>query len=276
MFKLTKLTVLLSLLAVPFVASQATEAAIENIEAHFENSRIVADYLREFDPSALLTLAYEGVGELTPGQAVSAAQVGPTPVVTITPAEGTNLTGPFTIAMIDVDVVGTQSETVTRHWLANGVTVQDGVVSLEGANIITAYGGPGPAAGSGSHRYVVALYEQPAEFAAPEGFTGTLPIQPMNWLAYVESSNLGDLVAANYINVEEGTYTGVAVPTSSVGLPTAGAPGPSPSGGASGTAVSGGPRPSGSSTDAPRPTSGAGKLTVPAAALIGAAAFLAL
>ncbi|TFK26404.1 PEBP-like protein [Coprinopsis marcescibilis] len=274
MFQLSKVAVLLSLLAVPFVAAQATEASIANIEAHFEQSHITEDYLREFDPSALLTLNYEGVGEITPGQSLAAAQVGPTPAVTITPAEGETLNGTFTIAMIDVDVVGADlAAGVTRHWLVNGATLQNNVVSLEGATVITPYGGPGPAAGSGAHRYIVALYEQPAEFAAPEGFTGPLPIAAMDWLAYVEASNLGDLVAANYINVEEGTYTGTAIPTSPVVAPTAGAPGASNSAGA--------PRPSsnpsGSSVvDTPRPTSGASKLAVPAAALLGAAAFLAL
>ena len=71
MFKLSKLTVLISLIAVPFIAAQATEAAIENIEAHFEQSHITEDYLRKFDPSALLTLNYEGVGDITPGQSLT-------------------------------------------------------------------------------------------------------------------------------------------------------------------------------------------------------------
>ena len=88
-------------------------------------------------------------------------------------------------------------------------------------------------------RYIVALYQQPDNFAAPEGFTGPLEISKMDWLKYVEDSNLGPLVAvrpqhhfpalpfltdsslffahqANYINVEEGTSTVSAIATSAV------------------------------------------------------------
>lgn len=44
-------------------------------------------------------------------------------------------------------------------------------------------------------RYIVALYQQPEGFTAPEGFTGPLEISKMDFLKYVEDSNLGPLVA---------------------------------------------------------------------------------
>ncbi|KAJ3527622.1 hypothetical protein NMY22_g9723 [Coprinellus aureogranulatus] len=169
--------------------------------------------------------------------------------------------------MIDVDYVGADiSGGVTRHWLANGVTIgDDNTVSNATATTITPYGGPWPAPGSGSHRYIVALYQQPADFAAPEGFTGPLEISKMDFLKYVEDSNLGPLVAANYINVEEGTSTLSAVATSAVVSSTL-APG------SSATTGTGTTRSAGSSTSTgagSEPTNSALKLALsPVAALV--------
>jgi len=202
-----------------FVAAQAADPALEirAIKAHFTNARIVPDYFETFDPVATLSLDYAG-NTLTPGEKVVKEAVGPTPVITVTPANASvTLAGTYTLAMIDVDIVGADlSVGVTRHWLVNGVTIEGTTVSNTSATAITPYAGPWPAAGSGPHRYIVALYEQPEAFAAPEGFTETLPVGPYDFKAYVENSNLGSLVAANYINVEEGTATVSLVATSAV------------------------------------------------------------
>jgi phosphatidylethanolamine-binding protein (PEBP) family uncharacterized protein len=131
-------------------------------------------------------------------------EVGPTPTVSVTAANSSvTLDGTYTIAMIDVDVVGGDiSEGVTRHWLVNGVTVANGVVANSSATAITPYAGPWPAAGSGPHRYIVALYQQPSAFAAPEGFAEPLPVGVYDFLAYVQNSNLGPLVAVRVIPAE--------------------------------------------------------------------------
>lgn len=226
------LPLIASFALVPFVAAQDS-TAIKAIQAHFTQSRIVPDYFETFEPSALLELDYAGV-KLTPGQKVTKEQVGPTPTVTVTPANSSvTLTGTYTIAMIDVDVVGADvSEGVTRHWLVNGVQITGGTVTNSSATAITPYAGPWPAAGSGPHRYIVALYAQPADFAAPEGFTAPLPVGVYDFLGYVGDSNLGPLIAANYINVEEGTATASLVSTSAVVSSTLG---PSSTGGSSRT-----------------------------------------
>lgn len=201
------------------VAAQAADPALEvrAIKAHFTNARIVPDYFATFDPVAALTLDYAGT-KLTPGQKVTKEAVGPTPAITVTPAnQSVILDGTYTLAMIDVDIVGAPlPEGVTRHWLVNGVTINNGAVANASATAITPYAGPWPAPGSGPHRYIVALYEQPSDFAAPEGFTGTLPVGPYDFKAYVENAKLGPLVAANYINVEEGTATVSLVATTAV------------------------------------------------------------
>jgi len=187
---------------------------IRIIEAHFAASHLVPDLFESFKPTALLTLNYPGVGVLEPGQKLTKEQVGPTPSVQITPANASvTLDGVYTLAMVDADRVGSDPAAgETRHWLVNGVTVKDGLVANDTAVGITTYAGPWPAAGSGPHRYVVALYSQPSTFTAPDGLSQAgLPVAVFDWNAYVASSGLGPLVAANYINVEEGTAT-VSIP----------------------------------------------------------------
>jgi hypothetical protein len=218
-----KLTVVAVLALIPFVASQATELQIDTVEAHFEASRIVPTYFEDFDPKALLNLDYTGIGSVQPGRKVVKEEVNSAPTVTVTPEQGEQLTGLFTLAMIDLDIVGADiSAGVTRHWLLNGVTVDSatGAVSNATATAITPYAGPWPAAGSGPHRYVVALYEQPSDFAAPEGFTGELPVGVFDFKKYVADAKLGDLVAANFIEVEEGTATVSLVSTTTVNTAT--------------------------------------------------------
>ncbi|TFK42868.1 phosphatidylethanolamine-binding protein [Crucibulum laeve] len=233
----------LALALAPFVAAQSTDHAldIKAIEAHFTQSHVVPDLLSSFNPSALLSLNFAGVGDVTPGQPLTKEQVGTTPVVTVTPANSSvQLSGTYTLAMVDVDAVGADiSKGVNRHWLVNGVTVSSSTVSNSSATAITPYAGPWPAAGSGPHRYVVLLYEQPSTFSAPEGFTQTgLPVAPMDFAAYVQSSGLTSLVAATYITVEEGTATASISATSAVVTSTLGQSSSHGSSTASGTSSS--------------------------------------
>ncbi len=66
-------SVILSLALAPFVLGQSnnSELGIEAIEAHFTNAGIVPSLLASFDPSAVLTLSYNGVGNISPGQALT-------------------------------------------------------------------------------------------------------------------------------------------------------------------------------------------------------------
>jgi len=200
------------------IAAQTT-LQIEAIEAHFKQSGIVPSLLTTFDPSAVLAVNYEGVGAITPGQALSKDQVGATPTITVTAANSSvALSGNFTLAMVDADIVGTnESGGVNRHWLVNSVTVSDGAISNDSAVAITAYAGPGPASGSGPHRYVILLYSQPTDFHPPAEFQNPIPgVSKFNLSTYVSDSGLGSLVAAFYYTVEEGTATVSVSPTSAV------------------------------------------------------------
>jgi len=203
----------------PFVAAQDTFIEIKAIEAHFTQSALVPDLFASFNPSALLTLNFKGVGDITPGQLLTKEQVGPTPSVTVIPANSSiSLNGAYTLAMVDADVVGSKLPGgQTRHWLVNGVAISGSTVTNSSAVAITTYAGPWPAAGSGPHRYVVALYTQPSTFTPPAAFSQpNMGVSTFDFNAYVKDSGLGPLVAATYITVEEGTTTASISPTSDV------------------------------------------------------------
>jgi hypothetical protein len=70
---------LTSLALATLAAAQAnnnTALSLEAIEAHFAQAGLSggSGLLPAFDPSALLSLSYDGVGAVTPGQALSAAR----------------------------------------------------------------------------------------------------------------------------------------------------------------------------------------------------------
>ncbi|KAJ3504867.1 hypothetical protein NLJ89_g7715 [Agrocybe chaxingu] len=226
-----------SLALVPFAVAQTSSVDIAAIEAHFEQSALVPDLFPSFTPSALLTLDYPGVGEAEPGQLFTKEQVGPTPTVTVVPANSSvSLSGTYTLAMVDADIVGSKlPEGQTRHWLVNGVTISGSTVNNASAVGITTYAGPWPAAGSGPHRQVPF---PPSTFSAPAAFSQpNMGVSVFDFNAYVRDSGLGPLIAANYITVEEGTATASIPATSAVVTSTlaAGSSASSSSGSSTGT-----------------------------------------
>ncbi|KAJ6547296.1 phosphatidylethanolamine-binding protein [Mycena capillaripes] len=235
-----------SLALFSFANAATTIVDIEAIEAHFTQALIVPSLLPTFTPGAVLSLAFSG-SDATPGQALAEKDVGTKPVVTVS-AFNASLTGTYTIAMVDADVVGAVYGTdgVSRHWLENGVTVTDGTVSNASSTAITAYAGPGPTSGSGPHRYVVLLYAQPSTFKAPADLSAPVDgVHKFDLNGYVKDSGLGDIVAANYFTVEVGTDATSLPATSSVVTSTlASAAASGASGGSSGG-------PSGTSSGSP-------------------------
>ena len=51
-----------------------TALGIQAIEAHFANAGLVPSLLATFDPSAILSVTYNGVGTISPGQSLSKAR----------------------------------------------------------------------------------------------------------------------------------------------------------------------------------------------------------
>jgi hypothetical protein len=243
---------------------------LQGIQAQFQAAHIVPDLLQSFNPTALLTVNYNGQ-VVAAGTPETVDAVKPQPSLTLTVPPGTTLGKTFTLAMVDPGAAGSDPTAgQTRHWLVNGVTAGDnGALNFPTETTITAYGGPLPPDGSGAHRYVFLLYDQPASFA-PTGDLATpgQPIAVFNVNDYAKSSGLGAVVAGSYYSVEVGTATGSVVQTSAVNTATLPAAQSGGSGSGSGTGTSTGT----STSSTPKPTGAA----VHQVANVGLAGFAAL
>jgi phosphatidylethanolamine-binding protein (PEBP) family uncharacterized protein len=200
-----------------------TSLQIAAIEAHFEGAEIVPSLLATFDPSAVMTVTFPGVGAISPGQNLTQDQVASTPLITIVPANSSvSLQGNFTLVMADADIVGTnESDGQTRHWLVNGVTLTGSNSSLNASTdngvAVTEYAGPAPASGSGVHRYVILLLPQPSTFSPPANLSSAnVGVSVFELTDYISTSNLAAPVAGMYFDVEVGTATVTVSPTSPV------------------------------------------------------------
>ncbi|KAH8108484.1 phosphatidylethanolamine-binding protein [Phellopilus nigrolimitatus] len=206
---------------VSFVLAQDTALQIEAIEAHFTNAGIVPDLLATFAPTAAMSVSFDGVGVIQPGQPLSQSQVSPTPSVTVA-STNSSLGSNFTLAMVDAGPVGSdQSKGQTRHWLVNGVSLSGSngneTVSNASATAITEYAGPAPPSGSGAHRYVILLYTQPSSFTPPDGLSSpNVGVSVFSLSDYVKSTGLEGPVAGMYFTVEVGTASSSPSATSAV------------------------------------------------------------
>jgi hypothetical protein len=239
---------LVSLALLSLTTAQSDPAlGIEAIEAHFKQAGITPGLFTVFNPIAVLDLTYDGVtGPIPVGKPLTKDQVAPTPKLTITGANSSlAFTDTYTICMVDAGPVGTDdSKGVTRHWLVNSVHITDKKAVGTDGTAITQYAGPAPPAGSGPHRYVVLIYAQPPNFVAPAELSQpNTPVAVFDLAKY--SSNLGPIIAATYITVEEGTASVSLSATSAVVSSTLPPVTSSSTGGSgSGTSTSGQPKPS--------------------------------
>jgi hypothetical protein len=210
-----------ALAAVSLVSAQSAnmQLQIEAIVAHFTNAQLVPVPIPQFNPSAILTANFSGVGSITPGQLLPADQVQAAPTLTLTPANSTvTFDGNYTLAMVDPGAVGSDtSGGQTRHWLVNGATISNGTVSIDSGTQVTQYAGPAPPAGSGPHRYTIVIYSQPDSFSPPANLSSpNVGVSAFDFPAYVQSTGLGPIVAGIYFTVEEGTATASIPATSPV------------------------------------------------------------
>ena len=201
---------------------------IAAIEAHFKNADIVPDLLPAFNPSAIMNVAFPGVGPISPGQDLSMQQTATAPnLLTITPANSSvPTTGNFTLMMVDARAVGTnESNGQVLHWLANYATLKKESSSCPSLNVSTACGvvvteyvPPQPIVGTGPHRYVILLLPQPPSFSPPANLSkaNVGPDIYFHTTDYISSSHLGQPIAGMYFDVQQGPATVTIPPTSAV------------------------------------------------------------
>ncbi|ODN75734.1 hypothetical protein L202_05749 [Cryptococcus amylolentus CBS 6039] len=210
------LAFLLPVLAQGTSNGTASDVDIEGLEANFQQAEIVPGLLETFTPEGILSVEFAGQA-ITTGQNLTADDVSSSPTLAVSPASNATLDSSalYTVVMVDADIVGTDESTTnqTRHWLVNSAGLESGssgsrAVNWTGSTSITDYAGPGPDAGSGAHRYVIIIYEQPSDFTAPSDLsTAGTALGKFSLSDYVSSSKLGSIVTANYFQVENGVAT---------------------------------------------------------------------
>ncbi|KAK1926338.1 phosphatidylethanolamine-binding protein [Papiliotrema laurentii] len=267
----------------------ASATDIGLVQANFNNAQLVPGLLQKFNPEGVLDVSFSG-SQIEIGQKLAQSDVSTAPSLAILPAAGASdisTNNRYTVIMIDADIVGTNAlnTPLTRHWLVNGAGLSDSTphqVTFDQATTITDYAGPGPAEGSGAHRYTILIYNQPSSFQAPANLsTAGTPLGTMLLNNYVQESGLGNVVAANYFQVENGQAT-VSVPATSTVNPSA-INGVTSTAAVSQTSApsqtqSGSQRPSGSGASAAASSTGAAKpnrelgwgVTVGAVGVVGA------
>jgi phosphatidylethanolamine-binding protein len=213
------LSIVASFALIPLAAAQQNvNLELAAAKAHFEQSLLVPELIEAFNPTALITVNYPGVGHIAQGQALTGEQVGPAPTITVTAPSGTELDGNYTLAMVDPGAVGSDTSAgVTRHWLVNGLAIDGTALNNATAIAITEYAGPAPPPGTGPHRYAFLLYAQPATFAPPAEFSQpNIGVSAFDVNAYASGSGLGPIIAGTYITVQDGEATISIPPTSAV------------------------------------------------------------
>jgi len=263
-------------------AASADPIAVATVKQQFINAKIVPDAIPSFNPVGLLQLNYSAsVGLTTVGEAISKENVTAQPVVTgVGQFNGTSTK--YTVLIVDANYVGsTNPNGLNLHWLQNNAALAaDG--TLSGTTTATiAYAGPGPAAGSGPHRYTVLLYAQPSNFTAPSTPKAGSGVALFNLAQYVAAAGFGAPLAGTYFTVEVGTAT-VTVESTTPVNPSTISIGSTPSATGSMTKTgsqSGSATGSGATTTSTSKPNGAGKSTATVGSVVlaalGAAVFLA-
>ncbi|WVQ76513.1 hypothetical protein IAR50_006183 [Cryptococcus sp. DSM 104548] len=198
----------------PVLAQGTSNSTASTVD--IEEAGIVPDLLETFTPEGTLSVEFSGQA-ITTGQNLTADDVASSPTLAVSPASNATLDSSalYTVVMVDADIVGTDESTTnqTRHWLVNSAGLASGssgsqAVNWTGSTSITDYAGPGPDAGSGAHRYVIIIYEQPSDFSPPSDLsTAGTALGKFSLADYVSSSKLGSIVTANYFQVENGVAT---------------------------------------------------------------------
>ncbi|KAG8959876.1 hypothetical protein FRC03_007350 [Tulasnella sp. 419] len=277
----------------PVFADPASAFEINVVKEQFKAALLTPTVVPEFNPIGLLELSFPATGDIDVGEAVTKENSGAMPTVQI---EGTlealtTSTSPlnstatkYTFMLIDGDYPGADiSKGVNAHYLQNDITygtLDDGAITFNyDSTPVIAYAGPGPASGSGPHRYTFLAFAQPAGFAAPATPAPGGSVQLISYPEYVKSANLGSPIAGTFFTVQVGESTVSMSATGAVDTATI----PQPSSAASTGAGASSASRSGSSAAAAATQStspnGASKMTVSGlvggiAAIFAAAMFI--
>ncbi|KAG8864736.1 hypothetical protein FRB96_003321 [Tulasnella sp. 330] len=257
MFSKVTFAALAAFVASPVFAAPATPLAIATLQQEFVNALLTPSVVPTFNPVALLNVTFASVGSITTGQAIPEASVAAMPNINVVGTDADFATGgafnsstKYTIMMIDGDVPGAaNAQGVNTHYLQNdlsyGTLTADVLTFTNTTPAVINYAGPGPASGSGPHRYTILVYAQPSTFTAPATPAAGSSVTMIDFPTYLSSAGFTNALAGTYFTVEVGTATvsfssTTAVNTATLSVASASA---SAAGTATGTATGSGAAP---------------------------------
>ncbi|KII86243.1 hypothetical protein PLICRDRAFT_114452 [Plicaturopsis crispa FD-325 SS-3] len=202
---------------------------LTSISSALKRAQIIPDVLPDdFSPSALFSIAFPSGKAVALGEEIAREDTLEPPVIQLTPtvahAEAVTSTGElsggskapsYTIAMLDPDAPSRADPKFKefRHWLITGLQLPAQHVSetgnfnaLETRPATTPYRPPGPPPGSGLHRYIFLLFEEPSSGPlvippdAPEHGAALEERRSWNVLEFARKYGL-TLVGANFFLV---------------------------------------------------------------------------
>jgi len=167
-----------------------------------------------------------------PGVLLPRSQVLTAPAVS--PPAGAAEDSTYVLFMIDQDVVRNNTRVNLLHWFqynliagSNGSLVANADAEDASTAMGASYVPPTPPGGSGSHRYTFIIFPQPADFAVPDSFAAINPPAAttdrigFNLTTFVAQAGLAAPLAANYLQVLNGTAAESASVSSSLATMTA-------------------------------------------------------
>ncbi|EIM81695.1 PEBP-like protein, partial [Stereum hirsutum FP-91666 SS1] len=167
-----------------------------------------------FDPTVLLEVSFPQASaapiNVTAGVQLARNDTAIPPVFGIQ-ANGSILdpgTGPFVVAMVDLDAPTPQAPTSAeiRHFLGGNFELSnsstDGLSLLSNTTTaISEFRQPTPPAGSDPHRYVFLLFSQPEDFNNQTLVNSTTPVNNFNISAFAETLEMGNPLGGTFILV---------------------------------------------------------------------------
>ncbi|XP_063896756.1 protein D3-like [Helicoverpa armigera] len=174
----------------------------KTLEYHFLEHEVVPDVLSTA-PAEYLYVNFQSGAVVNTGNELTPTLVKDIPHVWWDSADPQKL---YTVAFVDPDAPSRISPTSRAflHWLVGNVPGND----VMAGDVIAEYIGSGPGEGSGLHRYVFLVYEQPSELVFMEtrvNNTSTENRASFSISAFAEKYDL-TLIAGNFYQAEYDDY----------------------------------------------------------------------
>jgi len=191
---------------------------VSQIVQSFVKEQIIPDVIPEstLTPTVLFSVTYPSGKEAVLGAELTKEEAGDEPEIVITPLNASSLDPTYTLVMTDPDAPSRADPKYRqfRHWVITGLRTPastssetENMAALKPRASTTPYRAPGPPPGSGFHRYVFLLFEEPAgtELTIPADAPehGAALEQRRSWDAMAFGEKYGlKLVGATYFLVK--------------------------------------------------------------------------